>query len=299
VWTYLATHDAPLRSEPQAPDALSQGDRDARIEQLLLAGLDEYFTGQYEQAINLWTRALFLDRHHDRARAYIDRARSAQAELQRESEAVLHQGIAAFQAGDVASARRLVTDALDRGAAPEDAQGVLERIDRLGAGQKAPARRRTAAAPAPADPDLRLPAPSTKGPRRGVRSVGAALLLAAAALGIVAVGLWGFALPDPSSWSFVGGTSSNEVRASLTLTPEPLPMAAANETYLSRGRVLAATGRLRDALQEIERIPTGDPLRADADRLRSDIQRQFLAIAAAEQPAPPLPDVPPTPRPPE
>ena len=44
------------------------------------------------------------------------------------------------------------------------------------------------------------------------------------------------------------------------------------------------TGRLRDALHEIDRIPVGDPLRADADRLRSDIQRQFLAIAAAELP---------------
>src|SRR6185369_477495 len=130
----------PQKSGPSRSEAPRGAEDEARIENLLVTGLDHYFAGEFEQAINLWTRVLFLDRHHDRARAYIDRARSAQAELQRESEAVLHQGIAAFHAGDVASARRLVTDALDRGAAPEDAQGVLERIDRLGAGQKAPAR---------------------------------------------------------------------------------------------------------------------------------------------------------------
>src|SRR5919109_1898426 len=101
----------PARSERPASDALSGAERDARIEQLLLTGLDHYFAGDYEEAINLWTRVLFLDRHHDRARAYIERARSAQAELQRESEAMLQQGMKAFAEGDVAKARTLVADA--------------------------------------------------------------------------------------------------------------------------------------------------------------------------------------------
>src|SRR5207244_4224363 len=65
---------------------VSDVERDAKIEQLLLTGLDHYFLGQYDDAINVWTRALFLDRSHPRARAYIERARSAQAERQRESE---------------------------------------------------------------------------------------------------------------------------------------------------------------------------------------------------------------------
>src|SRR5918994_6437201 len=97
----------PLRAELPSSEALSGTERDKRIEQLLLAGLDEYFAGQYEQAINLWTRVLFLDRHHDRARAYIERARSAQAELQRESEALMHQGVDALSSGDVERARQL------------------------------------------------------------------------------------------------------------------------------------------------------------------------------------------------
>jgi hypothetical protein len=293
----LATHDAPLRSDAHASDALSPTERDARIEQLLLAGLDEYFVGQYEQAINLWTRVLFLDRHHDRARAYIDRARSAQAELQRESEAVLHQGIAAFQAGDVDNARRLVADALDRGAPRDDAQGVLDRIERLGAAQAAPLPGPRRASSTGANPESRVMAPAPH-PRR-VRGLGAALALIVAAVGAVTVAVGGFALPDPSALPFFGGAAANETRATISAPPTPLPRVAANETYLARGRALAATGRLHDALYQIDRIPVGDPLRADANRLRAEIQRQFLAIAGAEQPVPGLLEPSPPQRPPE
>jgi len=62
----------PLRTESaRASDAEAASDRDAKIEQLLLVGLDHYFAAHYELAINVWTRALFLDRSHARARAYI------------------------------------------------------------------------------------------------------------------------------------------------------------------------------------------------------------------------------------
>jgi hypothetical protein len=292
----VAPSESPLRSETHASDALSQTERDARIEHLLLAGLDQYFVGQYEQAINLWTRVLFLDRHHDRARAYIDRARSAQAELQRESEAVLHQGIEAFQAGDVAGARRLVVDALDRGAPRDDAQGMLDRIERLGAGQMAPNPRRRASPSASRQESRGVAAPPH--PRR-VPGVGAALLLVVAAAGALAVAFWGFTLPDPSSLPFLGAAASIDGRWTVSTTPAPLPQPAANEVFLARGRSLAASGRVRDALNEIDRIPIGDPLRAEADRLRAEVQQQFLAIAAAEQTAAPRPDPPAVQRPPE
>src|SRR5436190_11116257 len=114
-----------------APEAAPGSDRDAKIEQLLLIGLDHYFAGRYELAINVWTRALFLDRSHARARAYIDRARSALAERQRESEELLQNGVAAFQRGEGDEARRLLQAAIDGGAPSEEALAVLERLNRL------------------------------------------------------------------------------------------------------------------------------------------------------------------------
>src|SRR5918994_1338727 len=176
-----------VRSGMHPIEEPSGAERDARIEQLLLAGLDQYFAGHYEQAINVWTRVLFLDRHHRRARAYIERARSAQAERQRESEAVLHEGIEAFHEGDVARARQLVADALARGVSPDEAQGFLERIERLGAGQTAPRPYGTFTTRITEDVTAaHLPS----GGGRHAQGWIAALLLAAAALGVLAVGAW-------------------------------------------------------------------------------------------------------------
>src|SRR5438477_13147828 len=104
----------PLRTDPsRALEAAQEPGRDTKIEQLLLVGLDHYFAAQYEQAINVWTRALFLDRSHPRARAYIERARSALAERQRHSEELLHSGVEAFHRGEGAEARRLLRAAID------------------------------------------------------------------------------------------------------------------------------------------------------------------------------------------
>src|SRR5689334_5392380 len=126
----------PLRTDlPRELQPASEAERDAKIEQLLLAGLDHYFAAQYEHAINVWTRALFLDRNHARARAYIERARSALAERQRESEELLHRGVAAFHRGESEEARRLLEAAMRRGAPSDEALAVLERLNRLEQGQ--------------------------------------------------------------------------------------------------------------------------------------------------------------------
>src|SRR5512144_3115417 len=100
---------------PHDDDRAERRDRTARIEELLLAGLDYYFAGEHERAINVWTRVLFLDRGHARARAYIERARSALAERQRESEELIQRGMAAFDQGDSAGARELLSAAIARG----------------------------------------------------------------------------------------------------------------------------------------------------------------------------------------
>src|SRR5262245_60470359 len=122
----------PLRTDATASPNASPGvERDAKIERLLLAGLDHYFASQYDQAINIWTRALFIDRNHARARAYIERARRAQAERQRESEELLHNGTEAYRRGDGREARRLLQAALDAGAPVEDTFPILERLNQL------------------------------------------------------------------------------------------------------------------------------------------------------------------------
>jgi len=73
IRSHRFTMSDPSRSESSlGRDGASGADPDAKIEQLLLLGLDHYFAAQYDQAINVWTRVLFLDRNHPRARAYVE-----------------------------------------------------------------------------------------------------------------------------------------------------------------------------------------------------------------------------------
>jgi tetratricopeptide (TPR) repeat protein len=268
------------RSERPASHALTGSERDARIEHQLLTGLDHYFAGDYDQAINLWTRVLFLDRGHDRARAYIERARSAQAERQREAEALMHQGLDALTNGDVERARQLVADALARGASRDLAIGVLDRIERLGA-LPAPSVERPIDAPSWLNSrTASVPSPPAPHPaaRRGWAGVA---LLTLAAIGAAAVALGGLTVPN-----LRGGIGADTVRGGtpVVLTPavEPLPLPSATELYLARSRSLYETGRLRDALRELDRIPIGDAARAEADRLRGQIQLALLASATVD-----------------
>lgn len=258
----------PLRAQPGAED-------EARIEHLLVTGLDHYFAGEFEQAINLWTRVLFLDRTHDRARAYIDRAQSAQAERQRISEALVHQGLDAFDKGEVVKARALLSDALDQGASHDVALGVLGRIDRLDAFSK----RSAPSAPASRRSVYRGQAPSTAaGQQRGTVAVWlatAAAIVLVSATAFVVVAPNGFA-----DWFPVQATTGTPV--AFIPAPGPLPVPSPMEAYLAQARALYAGGKLRDALRSLDRVPVGDALRPDAERLRADIQRELLAVAGAE-----------------
>ena len=250
------------------PLAESGVDRDVKIEQLLLAGLDHYFNAQYEQALDVWTRVLFLDRGNARARAYIERARAALGERQREADELVHAGVAAFDRGEVDEARELLTSALERGGQHDEALVLLDRLSRLEAsGGSAdepvtgslPIRRRRGAAATRVG----------RAPARAV-SIWPIVLL----LGAVAGGVYG-------SWDrLVAVLRSDRVQprgAVVSSREEPLPVPAASESALSRARALFEEGQLREALRALNGVKPGDSLRSEADLLRSAVQRALLA----------------------
>lgn len=277
----------PLPTEPRtqgAPgsEALAGAEREAKIEQLLLTGLDHYFDGHYDQAINIWTRALFLDRGHARARAYIERARSALAERQRESEELLQRGLAAFDRGASAEARRLLEAAITRGAPRDEALSVLDRIHRLDP-------------PIHTSPTLiaeePLAVPSASASYRwGSHGLGlvasAAVALAGVILGLMAAGLLSFQV----RWGRPQPTPTAAAMAPSAATDAGLPLPRRGERALSRARLLAQTGRLRDSLVSLDQIAMTDEERPAADRLRAEIQRQLIAAGSAAPVAPAAPE---------
>ncbi|MCC7125518.1 MAG: hypothetical protein IT178_11770 [Acidobacteria bacterium] len=273
-------------SDPQTPAPLpapppSDAGEDARIEALLVTGLDHYFAGEFDTAINVWTRVLFLDRHHDRARAYIERARSAQAEQQRQSEALVHQGLDAFDRGEVERARALLSDALDRGASHDLALGVLGRIERLDVA--APAREFKRRSGLGRSRIARPAAPDTGSGRRH----GATFWIASGivVLACVVASWWMWTTNTLDAWWPLPAVEQR--MSAIPETTGPLPTPSVAETYVRRGRALFESGRLHDALAELDRVPAGDPLRPVADELRARAQRELLALTLSVPPSRP------------
>ena len=266
----------PLRTDgSRASAAASEADRDAKIEQLLLAGLDHYFAAQYDHAISVWTRVLFLDRTHARARAYIERARSALAERQRQSEELLQNGVDAFQRGDGGEARRLVQAAIDGGAPTDEALAVLDRLNRFDlptvarpAGQVAAGAARNdsgrGASAGSVVPRFRRP---PLRPRAGCRR-----------------GVFSHRLGTARLARVVSAPAPARTHGGSTLRASGLELPRRGELALTRARAQAADGHLRDALVTLELVKPTDPQKADADRLRGEIQLQLLALTSVPSP---------------
>jgi hypothetical protein len=223
---------------------------------------------------------LFLDRGHARARAYIERARSAQAERQRESEELLHRGVAAFDRGDASDARELLQAAVSQGASPDVALSYLGRLDRLEPAR--PVADLPQAPPPPADP----PAGDALAARDSWRrAVALALVLAAGgAAALLAVTV----LLDVSDVRDVLKLPREAAASSRPAVDDPVPVPRVAELALSRARTQFSGGHAADALRTMAVIADSDPLHEEADRLRAEIQRTLLAAA-------PVPVAPPSP----
>ena len=251
----------PKRHDAKAASGADTGS-DGRVDDLLVEGLDHYFQGQYEDAIHLWTRVLFLDRHHASARAYIDRARSAIVERQRRAEEALQHVAALLDQGRVIEARQhlpQVTAALGEDERTADLRLRLERLERAFGGGP---RIRDAEVAAPVRPGAWLS-----------EWVTLRTWLAAAGVVIMAVALVSIALQERP------GTGPGAAVPAPTLSSSPVPVLTPDEVTLARARALYARGRLAEALQTLDRIKSTQNGREEADALRVDIQRLLLAAA--------------------
>jgi hypothetical protein len=230
--------------------------RDSQIDALLEEGLDRYFNNRYEDAIHLWTRVLFLDRTHPRARAYIDRARTALGEAQRRSEELLQTSRELIDQGRTGAARELLAEAMASSGDDVQSAALRAQLERR-------ERAQVLASPMPA------PAPATAVPGWTWRPT-PPLAIAVAAVAGLALLLTGLALFEASD--------PNPAAAPVVRTANPrLAAPSASQAALVRARALYARGRLAEALQKLDGVASGTPERVEADSLRIEIQQLLLA----------------------
>ena len=296
----MSTPDAVRRSSTD-PGARAS-DRLALIEQLLLAGLDHYFTGQYEQAIHVWTRVFFLDRGHARARAYIERARGALAERQREAEA---RG-----AEEAAAPRPVGTGSIVAAPAFASQSTAAELTETL---PVAPPRRRLSRrdlwrgvpestiladrADDPAMPGVTAPVADPAGagyavavsPKSGARVLTHVLLVTLAVVLLCSAAYVVVARDRLAIWLGGAPVESTSAAPLANLEPEPLPLPRVSEQTLTRARSLFARGHLHEALQALSAVGADDPLRRDADTLLIEVERALLDSAGVRAGSPPRP----------
>jgi hypothetical protein len=298
----MSTPDAVRRSSTD-PGARAS-DRLALIEQLLLAGLDHYFTGQYEQAIHVWTRVFFLDRGHARARAYIERARCALAERQREAEARGAEeatsprpggGTGSIVAASAFGSRSAAAELTDTLPAAPPRRRLSRRDLWRGVPESSILADRAADLPAgamsPADAEamgLGLGMPIAASPRSGARVLTHAVLITLAVVLLCSAAYVVVARDRLAIW--LGTTVESTAAAPLAnVEPEPLPFPRASEQTLTRARSLFARGHLHEALQTLSAVGADDPLRRDADTLLIEVERALLDAAGVRAGSTPRP----------
>jgi len=264
--------------DEQSNDQSFDADRNVKIERFLLSGLDHYFKGRYDRAIDIWTRVLFLDRSHARARAYIERARAGLSERLRQSEELVHTGVEAFERGDVTEARSLLTSAVEQGGGRDEALTVLDRLNRLEAAagdDRMP--RRDAVAPPLGQLELDAGAAQV---RRHVRIVPLVIFVGVVlAVGDLALS-WG-------EWEslFVAQPAPRTVApAQMAVEPLSLPLPSGASMRISRAQRLVEDGRLHQALEVLETVGSGDPLAGEAAAVRAEIQRELLSLPVVPMP---------------
>ncbi len=273
------------------------GEGSGRIAGLLAEGQSAYDRGEYQVAIDAWSRIFLIDIDHEEAARKIERARQLKSEREREVEEIFHDGVSKFDAGDLVGSRAAFKRVIDVQPGYALAREYLDKLDEREAGGELPgaglpelapisggssgAARGEARRPVPSG-EFRSEgegaAPAREGPRRAVgqgvagrakRSAAGPspkfLIIGGAVLALLAIGGW----------------LLYSQRERLFPNAAPPATAEAPADPLARARELHAEGKTAVAVSILRRIPPQDPSSGEAQSLISQWERIGGASQAA------------------
>ncbi len=280
------------------------GEHSGRIEELLATGQSACDRGEYQAAIDAWSRIFLIDIDHQEAARRIEKARQLKAEREREMEEIFHEGVARFDSGGFESAEAAFKQVLELSPGHLVALEYLEKIRerQIGAPVASVAGLPGAGLRGGEAPGLAVEsgAPGARGARENVsgeilvppepgaaRSRGdgerpgfalAAKRRGAPARGFVWIGGAVLVLLLAGGWLLLRN------RASLfPNSREPLQTAApAAVDVIARARALQAEGKTAVAIAQLRRLPPQEPQYAEAQSLIS----QWEALIKPAEPVP-------------
>jgi tetratricopeptide (TPR) repeat protein len=278
-----------------------ESDTAGRVQALLDEGEGAFERGEYQGAIDAWSRIFLIDIDNEEAARRIERARQLKAEHEREVEEIFHNGVSRFDAGDWAAAKEAFTRVLDAQPSYILAREYLEKIEEHASGRAdggfVPTLPATSSAPrvaasasrvagpttfaeeilVPPDPGAKREArrPAVDGfaakARRSTRPSPLFLAIGGAVLALLAAGGWFL----HSRWERF---FPNAPRAVTAPAPNSL-------STLEQARKLQAEGKTAMAIGQLRRIPSQDPAYGEAQSLVSQWEK-LAASAQAAQVAP-------------
>jgi tetratricopeptide (TPR) repeat protein len=265
--------------DPVSPPGDSDGG--TKTSDLLRQGRAFLNAGHYQQAINVWTRILFLDRGNLAAREAIDKAKRSMAERQRELDALVGEAAKRAEKGERPKAKRLLARVLTLDPRHTEGRGLWEKIEAT--------ERRAEAQSNGVTLTTDLPGGTTRlrrrsaGQKNGAKTKKArsasplkmAVFLFCAfcllALGGLYLHLnWDFLVSDSAF-----ATSRQEGPGTANLIEHPqVPMPS--DLHYYNGARLHAKGQYRDALAELARVERGTAFYEDARGLILRIEERLL-----------------------
>ncbi len=263
------------------PAARLDSESEQRIDDLLGEGQTSFESGQYQTAIDAWSRIFLIDIDHAEASRRIELARKLKAEVERQTEEAFHEGITHLESGSEEKAKEAFNRVLEMQPNHMGARDYLDKIESGDltatgthdlpeldpavepAAEPAAVEKESAAAPEPTpipdigpsmldetdDEDAVAPAaPAPTPSRRSFTLIGTAVLVLVLAVGWF---VW-------SNWDRFFPASAPE---------DPQTTAQPRADPIERARELHEAGNTAMAINVLRRLPPGSDQYAEAQAL--------------------------------